>query len=109
VLLLGAEFDSLTLLHYAENLARVSPKPVVRYRAPMLVDGRSTWVEMEEFDSNQPVGDWRGESYFELIPRAFLASGKGASGKVGSAQSCLLDANDLKEFAVAWLESHLSR
>ncbi len=46
--------------------------------------------------------------YFELIPREYLAAGKGKSGKVGQAQSRLFDATDFVKFAVQWLENRYS-
>ena len=107
VLLLGTGFGCLTLIHLAENLARVPGKHIYRFRAPILVNGRSQWVEIEGLDGNQPIGGWQGESYFEIIPREYLATGRGAQGTVGEAQCYLLEAADLKRFAVEWLERHL--
>jgi aminoglycoside 3-N-acetyltransferase len=107
VLLLGAGFDALTLIHLAENLARVAGKPVYRFRAHIQTADGPRWVEIEEFDSNQPIGTLPGQSYFELIPRQYLASGHGAEGMVGAARSYLFDADRLKCFAVEWLEAHL--
>ena len=107
VLVLGSPVCDVTLLHHAEHMARVASKPVVRYKAPMLVDGRREWVEIEEYDTNRLIGDWEGESYFDIIPREFLAAGRGRSGKVGSAQSHLFDAHDLNQFAVGWLEDNM--
>jgi aminoglycoside 3-N-acetyltransferase len=108
MLLLGVDFGSMTLLHLSENLARVAEKPVYRFRARMLVDGKPTWVDVEELDSNRLLGNWQGEHYFDIIQREYLASGKGAFGLVGAAQSYLVDADDVKRFAVDWLESHLA-
>jgi aminoglycoside 3-N-acetyltransferase len=103
VLLLGAPFGSLTILHYAENLADVPDKKVVRYKMPMLRDGKRVWVEIEEFDT---CGDVLPDvdEYFQAIPREYLASGKGKSGNVGEAQSYLFDAADFVRFAIEWLE-----
>lgn len=103
VLLLGAPFDTITLLHYAEHLAKVPNKRVVRYKMPILQDGKRIWVDVEEFDT---CGDIlpNAREYFKIIPSEFLSSGKGRSGKVGVAQSYLFDANELVKFAVQWLE-----
>jgi aminoglycoside N3'-acetyltransferase len=38
VLLLGASFETMTLLHYAEHMARLPKKRVIRYREPLLVN-----------------------------------------------------------------------
>lgn len=103
VLLLGAPFSSITLLHYAENLARIPNKLVVRYKVPILQNGRKVWVEVEEFDTCGNVLP-NTEEYFEAIPREFLASGKMRFGKVGMAQSYLFGAAEFVDFAVKWLE-----
>lgn len=104
VLLLGAPFDTITLLHYAEHLARVPNKRTVRYKMPVLRDGVRVWVDLEEFDTSKGIADWEGEDYFAVIAREFLASGKGRAGKVGDARSYLFDAAELTEFGVSWME-----
>lgn len=108
VLLLGAPLDTITLLHYAEHIANVPNKRIVRYKMPILRDGKHTWVDIEEFDTcgNILLG---AKEYFELIPREYLSSRKGQSGKVGAAQSYLFDAGNLVRFAVKWLERKYRR
>ncbi|NWG10305.1 aminoglycoside 3-N-acetyltransferase [Candidatus Bathyarchaeota archaeon] len=103
VLLLGAPFDTITLLHYSENLAKVSNKRTVRYKMPILRDGKRVLVEIEEFDTCGSILP-NAEEYFKIIPCEFLSFGKGISGKIGNAQSYLFDANELVNFAVQWLE-----
>jgi aminoglycoside 3-N-acetyltransferase len=109
VLLLGSPFDTVTLLHYAENVARVPDKRVVRYRAPMLEGGKRVWKEVEEFDTSNGIVDWKGEDYFGLITRQFIAeNGTGVSShRVGHAETHLLDAGRLHRFGVAWMERNL--
>ena len=104
VLMLGAPLNTITLLHYAECLAEVPNKRVVNYRMPVLHGGKREWVDIEEYDTSRGIVDWRGEDYFAVIGREYLLSGRGASGKVGAAQSYLFDANDLVNFAVQWME-----
>jgi aminoglycoside 3-N-acetyltransferase len=104
VLLLGAPLGALTILHYAEHMAKVPNKLVVHYRMPMLRKGQRAWVDIEEFDTCGGVLP-NAERYFETIPREYLASGKGCTGRVGGAQSYLFDAADLVRFAVQWLET----
>ncbi|MDH5793146.1 MAG: aminoglycoside 3-N-acetyltransferase [Candidatus Bathyarchaeota archaeon] len=103
VLLLGAPFGSITLLHFAEHMANVPNKRIVQYRMPILRDGQRVWVDVEEFDTCGGVLP-NAEENFQIIPREYLASGKGHSGKVGMAQSHLFDAADLTRFAIQWLE-----
>jgi aminoglycoside 3-N-acetyltransferase len=102
VLVLGAPLNNITLLHYAENIARVPNKKTIHYRMPILRDGKRVWVDIEEFDTNGMLPGMK--EYFEEIPREYLSSGKGSHGKVGAAQSYLIDASDLASFAVNWLE-----
>jgi len=42
VLLLGAPFSSITLLHYAEHLARIPNKRIVRYKVPILREDKKS-------------------------------------------------------------------
>jgi aminoglycoside 3-N-acetyltransferase len=103
VLLLGAPLGSITLLHYAESIANVPNKQVIRYQMPVLRNGKRQWVEIEEFDTCGSVLP-NAEQYFDAIPREYLASGKGKKGNVGTAESYLFDAADFVKFAVQWLE-----
>ena len=86
MLLLGTPFDSVTLLHYAECLADVPDKRVVRYRMPILVDGRRRWVDVEEFDTCDGIRDWGGGDYFVAIVEAYLAAGHGRTGLGGGGE-----------------------
>ncbi len=104
VLLLGAPFDTITLLHYAEHLASVPNKRTVRYKMPVLREGKRAWLDLEEFDTSKGIADWEGGDYFPVIAPEFLASGKGRAGKVGGARCYLFDAAELVEFGVSWME-----
>jgi aminoglycoside N3'-acetyltransferase len=95
----------VTLLHYAESLADVPSKRMVRYRQPILADGRKTWVEVEEYDTNRGVlRDHDDGNDFEAIVEAYLAAGYGKTGLVGAARSYLFNAQQLLAFGVAWME-----
>src|SRR5262245_5692714 len=100
VLMLGAPLDTLTLLHYAENRAQMRHKRVIRYSCPILRAGERVWVEIEDYDTGEPHGDYA----FDGIAREYLALGKGRQGTIGSAPSYLFDAADLSAFAITWLE-----
>jgi aminoglycoside 3-N-acetyltransferase len=104
VLMLGAPLNTITLLHYAEHMANVSDKRIARYRMPVLRNGNRAWIEIEEYDTSKGIVDWPEGDYFPLIVSEYLSSGKGVTGKVGSAQSNLFDAADLVRFAVQWME-----
>jgi aminoglycoside 3-N-acetyltransferase len=106
VLMVGATLDHMTLLHHAEHLANFPNKRIVRYEAPLLVDGVPTWRWFEEFDtSNAPDG--MAEDYFATIVEAFLATGKGRRGVIGAASSVLVPAAEVVDFAVRWMEEHI--
>jgi len=100
VLMLGAPLDTLTLLHYAENRAQMRHKRIIRYPCPILREGTRVWIEIEDFDTGEPHGDYT----FEEIAQAYLALGRGRQGMIGSAPSYLFDAADLSAFAITWLE-----
>lgn len=102
VLMLGAPLDTLTLLHYAENRARMRHKRIIHYQVPIMQDGQTVWIDVEDFDTGEAHGDYS----FEGIAQAFLAEGGGTSGLVGDAQSYLFNASELAAFAIAWLEAH---
>lgn len=104
VLMLGAPHDTMTLLHHAEHLAELPGKRVLRIETPVLVDGRTEWRWIEEFNTGVPVVAGLEDGYFASIVEAFLASGRGRQGKVGAAPSVLVRADEIVAFAVDWLE-----
>jgi aminoglycoside 3-N-acetyltransferase len=103
VLMLGAPLDTMTILHHAEHLADFPDKRVVRYEAPILIDGQRIWRWFEEFDTSDPP-DGLPDDYFATIVEAFLATGRGERGKVGEASSVLVPADEIVAFGVDWLD-----
>ena len=101
VLMLGAPLDTITLLHHAEYTARLRHKQIIRYRCPLLQDGKTTWVEIEDFATGDPHDAYT----FEGIALAYLTEGHGRAGCVGDADCYLFEAADLHRFAVEWLEA----
>lgn len=104
-LMIGAPLDTMTLLHHAEHLANIPNKRVIRYEAPVSVEGRAEWLEFEEFDTSDPVVHGLPEDYFATIVEEFLETGKGRRGRVGDADAVLVDAPAIVAFGVAWLEA----
>ena len=108
VLLLGSDHDEVTLLHYPEHVADFPDKIVVRYRMPLLRDGKREWVAVEEFDSSNGAHASWPERFFALIIDDFIAKNRGTglctAGKVGDADSVLLDAAALVAFAIPIME-----
>ena len=99
VLMLGAPLDTITLLHHAGYLSAM-PKQIIHYSCPIIRDGQTVWVDIEDFNTGDPHADYD----FYQIAGDYLAAGIGSTGKVGEAQSYLFDARDLVAFAVKWLE-----
>jgi aminoglycoside 3-N-acetyltransferase len=104
VLLLGAPLDTITLLHYAEDQARIPDKRIRQYRRLMPGPAGPEWVDFEEFETAEPVSARFPEDCFERIGRAYLNTGRGRVGKVGAATATLLDGRDLVQFGIGWLE-----
>jgi aminoglycoside 3-N-acetyltransferase len=106
VLRLGADTDTITLLHYAEYLAPVPDKR--RARRHHVVGGPSgpEVRAAESLDDTDGIVVYPGD-YFTDILHAYLATGRAAVGRVGGAPSELLDGPDLVTFAVAWMAEHL--
>lgn len=109
VVLIGAPLDTITLLHHAEHLADVPGKRVIRYEVPLATGDAVEWRTVEEFDTCDPIVDGFADDYFAEIVREFLASGQGARGSVGEADSVLVDAPAICAFAVTWMERHQPR
>ena len=106
-MLLGAPRDTLTLMHHAEHLASIPNKRVRRYEAPILVDGQTVWRWFEEFDTSVPVVEGLPDSYFETVLNAFVEGGEGRVGRVGNAETVLVDAARIVAFTVDWLEHNV--
>jgi aminoglycoside N3'-acetyltransferase len=107
VLRLGADPDTLTLLHYAEYLAPIpSKRRVRRHRVVSGPTGPERRV-VECLDDSDGIVDHPGEDYFAVILRQYLATAEVSVGAVGAATSELLDAADVVEFGVAWMARHL--
>lgn len=99
VLLIGSDPDAVTLLHYAESIAPIENKKVLHLKVPLLIDGKRTWVDIEEFDSSQGILPWP-ENYFATITGAFIEKNNVQPNNIGNAVSFLLPAHDLVDFAV---------
>ena len=108
VLRLGADLDTLTLLHYAEYLAPVPSKRRVRRHRRLRTDAGPELRTVECLDDSDGIVDHPGEDYFATILRAYLARGAARVGLVGSAPSELIEAGDVVQFGVGWMAEHLA-
>jgi len=112
VLMLGAPLETLTVLHHAEELAKVPNKRLVTYSAPLRTPSGIEWREVHDIDTSegafpyeQVVGARDG---FEVIGEEALAGGIGNAGQVGESRSYLFPARPLVEFGMHWMEKHFS-
>lgn len=96
VLLLGVGYDKCTALHLAESRSGLAVARVPN-GAPVLVDNQRQWIEFTEPDVD--------DSDFFSIGAAFEASQPDAFryGRVGHAESRLIDMRILVAFAATWM------
>jgi len=104
VLMIGAPWDTMTLLHHAEHLADLPNKRIKRVEVPFATPDGVVWRMIEEFDTSDPVVAGLPDDVFERIVRDFVASGEGRQGRIGGANSLLVEAAAILPFAVNWLE-----
>jgi aminoglycoside N3'-acetyltransferase len=102
VLRLGADTNTVTLLHYAEYLAHVPDKIRVRRHRRVLGSNGPEVRVVECLDDNLGIVEWP-DDYFTSILTDYLATGAGRQALVGHATSELLDARDLVAFAARWM------
>lgn len=110
VLMLGAPLSTITLLHYAEELADVPNKTHVSYVVPTQSPEGIEWREVHDIDTSKgafPYEDVVGNrDSFQVIGEEALGSGVGRRGRVGASTSHLFGAKELVSFAVQWIETH---
>jgi aminoglycoside 3-N-acetyltransferase len=104
ILLLGSDLDQVTILHYAESIANIPNKRVIKYQQEVLIDDKIQSIEIEEYDTSKPILDQMSERYFEEIVKEFIKINNLESSKVGNANSYLLPARELVDFAVRKME-----
>ena len=101
ILLLGCDHDNVTFLHYAEHIVDIPNKRVAKFRVPVVEGGNRVWRDMEEFDSSDrgAHANWP-DRFFARLVDTYLARKNNAGGRVGNAQSYLLDSQGLLELAL---------
>ncbi|MDQ6672526.1 MAG: AAC(3) family N-acetyltransferase [Chloroflexota bacterium] len=105
---LGADLNTVTLLHYAEYLVPLEPKRRVR-RHHLVTGSNGPEVRIvESLDDSDGIVDYPGEDYFGLLLRVYLDAGRVIAGTVCHARSEVIDGSDLVEFAVDWMSAHLA-
>jgi aminoglycoside N3'-acetyltransferase len=110
VMRLGADEDTVTVLHHSEYLAQVPDKlRVRRHRKILTPDGPRIVVVECLNDENGIVPDDQQPQvdYFALILRAYLERGPASVGMVGRATAELIPAADIVAFGAQWMTEHL--
>ena len=105
ILMVGAPWDTMTLIHHADHLADLPAKRVLRYEVPFAAGADMAWRFMEEFDTTEPVVEGLPENYIEQVVTAYVARGNGHESTIGLAPSLLVDARPMLAFAIGWLEA----
>lgn len=98
VLLLGVGHNRNTSLHLAEYRALYPGKQETRNGAPMLVNGRQSWIELRDILLD--------ESDFERIGQSFSETTQVRGGRVGNGQAWLMPQRALVDYAVNWMAKH---
>jgi aminoglycoside 3-N-acetyltransferase len=104
ILILGADHDNVTYLHYAEHIADFPDKRIKRFKVPVLVDGNRVWRDMAEVDTGEKAHENWPENFFAQIVDGFIEESGNRGGKVGNARSHLLSARELLGYAMPIME-----
>ena len=108
VLRLGADPDTVTLLHLAEYLADVPDKRrVSRHHKVRAPDGSTVIRRVTCLDDSDGIAEWPDEDYFAVVLLDYLQLGRARTGAVGNATSELIDGTDLLAHGTEWMSSHL--
>lgn len=100
ILLLGADHDNTTFLHYVEHIADLPGKRIARFKVPVLERGARVWRAMAEVDTSGAGAhpNWP-ERFFAKLVDGYLATRENNGGAVGDAWAYLIPARELLEFA----------
>jgi aminoglycoside N3'-acetyltransferase len=109
VLRLGADPDTVTLLHLAENLVELPRKRrVVRHHKVVTPSRTVVTRTVSCLDDTDGIIDWPGEDYFSTVLHDYLNHHRANIGRVGNAHSELIDSGDLLHHAVTWMHTNFT-
>lgn len=100
ILLLGSDHDNVTFLHYAEHIGDFPNKRIARYKVPVLDNGQRVWRDQMEVDTGSGAHENWPEHFFRIIVDGYLARTGNTGGRVGNAQSYLIPARGLLDYAL---------
>ncbi len=105
ILLLGSDHDQVTFLHYAEHILDVPDKIIARFKVPAEQEGQRVWMDMEEVDSSDGAHASWPDRFFAVITDEYLAMTGNNGGRVGNAESYLIEGRGLHELAMKKMEA----
>jgi len=109
VLRLGADPDTVTLLHLAENLVELpSKRRVVRHHKVVTPNRMVLTRTVSCLDDTDGIIDWPGEDYFAAVLHDYLTHHGANIGRVGNAHSELINSADLLDHAVTWMGTNFN-
>jgi aminoglycoside 3-N-acetyltransferase len=102
VLLLGSDHDQVTFLHHAEHLVDVRGKIVATFEVPCDDDaGGVVWRPMKEFDTADMAHPaWPADMFTQIVD-GYLSATNNHGGRIGDAQSFVMDAPGLLAHALS--------
>ncbi|MDC9616264.1 aminoglycoside 3-N-acetyltransferase [Xenorhabdus khoisanae] len=107
ILMIGAPYETMSLLHHAEHLANIPNKHIRKMEIPLFQNGYVEWVKLEEFDTIDPVCELFPEGYFKDIVKQFCHShSESIKGVIGSANTLLVPAKEILDYAIRWMEDY---
>jgi len=98
ILLLGVTHENNTSLHFAEWLAKLPNHPIETQGSALLVNGKREWITWNEimYDSDD----------FAICGDAYEQSINYKRGKIGVAESRLINMSNIIDFAIEWLRKN---
>lgn len=102
ILLLGSDHDQVTFLHHAEHIVEVPGKIVATFQVPW-DDGAGgvIWRQMKEFDTADVAHPAWPADLFTQIVDGYLQSTGNQGGRIGDAESYVIDAPGLLTHALS--------
>jgi len=109
VLRVGADPDTVTLLHLAEYRVELPNKRrVVRHHKVVMPERMVLTRTVSCLDDTDGIVDWPGEDYFAAILNDYLTHHGANIGRVGNARSELIDSADLLDHAATWMGANFN-
>ena len=105
VLRIGADANTTTLIHYAEQLVDLPNLRRIERPSTLITPGGLRPVVCTTRDDDDGIVDWPGEDYFATIIADYRDAhpDRVATGPFGNAHAELFDGADLVRYAVAWM------